>query len=847
MISLPVDRVLGELRDSLGQHGAVVLEAPPGTGKTTRVPPALATSGAVDGAVWVLEPRRIAARAAARRVAQERGWTVGGEVGFQVRGERQVSAATKVCFVTEGVLVRRMLQDPELPGIGCVVLDEFHERHIEGDLAISMLQEVRETLRPDLSLVVMSATLQAGPLREFLPSSGTVVARAEVFPVEVIHRPCRQGHGLRLEPREVAEVIGEALGDGDGDVLVFLPGVGEIESVAGALKGRVPGQVQVLPLHGRLSPKEQDAALRPSGSGQRVVLSTNLAESSLTVPGVTAVVDSGLARVLRNNPQRGIDTLSVERISLASAEQRRGRAGRIAPGRCYRLWSAADSRRLAPHEDPDVARIDLAGAALTVHGFAGKGAQAFGWFEAPHPAAWERAEALLRDLGAVDPERGTLTDLGLRLQELPLHPRLGRMVLAGESMGVAEEVRWLAALLDEADFAPSGASAWTADVSAWAAGTLPGGRSDVHGEGLPRALARRVKDSARRLGKRRAARQVDASVDPDIALTRAVLAGWPDRVVQRSAPPKTAGGERGAPARQGVMVGGRGVTLPAAADNAGDLLVAVELLETQKRADRSPVGRFCAVSREDLESVFPDALAERQHAVLQRDRGRVVARHQVRFRDLVLRDAAGGSPDPVAALELLCALLAEDPWKWIDGERDLRLLLGRIAWLRGAAPDLGVPEIGDLELALAAGDALAGATDLGKLHGKAVAHAVQGRFLSGVPGWQRHAPEKLELPSGRHAVIDYGDPGGPTVGARIQELFGCRETPRIAGGRVPLVLSILGPNHRPVQVTRDLSSFWANLYPEVRRELSRRYPRHSWPEDPLAASPESRPRPRRRR
>ncbi|MCB9887632.1 MAG: ATP-dependent RNA helicase [Planctomycetes bacterium] len=428
---LPIDDVLPAAQQALRQHTSLLLMAPPGSGKTTRVPPALLPLLAAGQQIVVLEPRRLAARAAASRVAQELGCELGGLVGYQVRGDARCGKATRIRFVTEGVLVRQLVHDPFLDGVGAVCLDEFHERHLEGDLALAMLSEARNTVRPDLRLCVMSATLDPAPLRAFLPDAAQLEADGRLFPVEVVHLARRSDDPLEVTVRTAIE---RALEETAGDVLVFLPGVGEIQRCEGALDNlaRRLG-VLVLPLHGRLDPAEQDRAIRPQRQ-RKVVLSTNVAESSLTIAGVTAVIDSGLARELRFDRGRGVDVLELERISLASATQRAGRAGRTGPGRCYRLWSLAEERGMAPQTRPEVQRIDLCGPALLVRAFAGRDPREFGWYEAPPPDALHAADDLLVLLGALDPRSKALTARGQQLLELPLHPRLGAVVLAGREL-----------------------------------------------------------------------------------------------------------------------------------------------------------------------------------------------------------------------------------------------------------------------------------------------------------------------------------------------------------------------------------------------------------------------------
>ncbi|MFY9343705.1 MAG: helicase-related protein, partial [Planctomycetota bacterium] len=445
---LPIDDVIPAVQQALRGTSPLLLMAPPGSGKTTRVPPALLSVLGEREQIVVLEPRRLAARAAASRVAQELGCELGGLVGYQVRGESRVSGRTRIRFVTEGVLVRQLVADPFLAGVGAVCLDEFHERHLEGDLALAMLAEVRATVRPELKLCVMSATLDPAPLRAFLPGAATIEADGRLHPVAVVHLDRAAQDDLEVTVRSAVE---RALQETSGDVLVFLPGTGEIARCEDALQNLARRMgVLVLPLHGRLELADQDRAIRPQDR-RKVVLSTNVAESSLTIAGVTAVVDSGLARELRCDRGRGVDVLALERISVASATQRAGRAGRTGPGRCYRLWTAAEERGMPARSSPDVQRVDLCGPALLVRAFAGRDPRDFAWFEMPPAEALAAADRLLGELGAVDPRSGALTRLGEELLALPLHPRLGSVVRAGCFLGGAVAAATAATLLADVE------------------------------------------------------------------------------------------------------------------------------------------------------------------------------------------------------------------------------------------------------------------------------------------------------------------------------------------------------------------------------------------------------------
>lgn len=827
---LPIDAVLPAVQQALHTEPTLLLMAPPGSGKTTRVPPALLPLlGERGGQVVVLEPRRLAARAAAARVAQELGADVGGLVGYQVRGDARTGRTTRIRFVTEGVLVRQLVQDPFLDGVGAVCLDEFHERHLEGDLALAMLAEARQTVRPDLRLVVMSATLDPAPLRAFLPGCGVLEADGRLHPVRVEHLSRSADGPLEIAVRAAVE---RALDETGGDVLVFLPGTGEIARCEDALQNLARRRaVAVLPLHGRLDPTAQDRAIRP-GVQRKVVLSTNVAESSLTIPGVTAVVDSGLARELRFDRGRGVDVLQLERISMASAAQRAGRAGRTGPGVCYRLWTLAEERGMPKHSLPEVHRVDLSGPSLLVHAFAGRDPRGFGWFEAPAREALDAAERLLIELGALDEAHATLSAFGRALLALPLHPRLAAVVHAGRELGCAVAAATAAVLLAEVEQLGRGDGAdLHAAVDAFLLAEQRGFpehlcRDAGIGTGQARALlAARGRLLAGADG--RDERQRDSTL-----LGRCLLAGFPDRVALRS---------QGGEPRTATMVGGRGLVLPAAADG-HDLLIALRLLETG-RQQRSRATLVAAVDAADLLAVAPQAMTTVVTAELDAGQGRVVAVREQRYRDLALRSARGGELPAGAAAAALQPVLAADPWRWLGEQQELRRLLARVRWLAARAPDLGLPVFDDAAVAVAAVQLLGDRSDLRALRDAALGELLLAKLSPAQRrALQLGAPDRIELPSGRAAVVDYDAPAGPTIAARLQEFFGLRAVQALAGGRVPVVLELLAPNHRPVQVTTDLPSFWQNVYPQVRKELSRRYPRHSWPEDPLAANPEARPR-----
>jgi ATP-dependent helicase HrpB len=828
VIPLPVDRVLPELVAALRGSGAVVVTAPPGTGKTTRVPPAI-LDALPDGEVWVLEPRRLAARAAARRVAGERGGEPGGEVGWRVRHERRVGPRTRLCFVTDGVLLRRLAGDPLLDGIAAVVLDEFHERHLEADLVLAMLAELRATVRPELQLVVMSATLAAGPLARFL-GAATIAIDATMHPVAV-ESPV--GPDARPLATRARDMVVRALAATAGDLLVFLPGVREIEALRGELEPLARRErLLLLPLHGQLEPEQQDLAVLPQAQ-RKVVLATNIAESSLTIEGVTAVVDSGLARVLRHDHGRGLDVLRTEPISLASAEQRRGRAGRTGPGVCYRLWTLVEQRAMPAFDEPEIRRVDLAGAVLAVRAFAARDPRAFGWFEAPDEAALARADALLGQLEAVGAD-GRLTATGRELLELPLHPRLGRLLVEARRRGIGGAGALLAALLSERDVLRPDDHA-------------PEQQLDLlHRFELLVAAARDdfADATSRRLGLdpnavravARAWRQIRSTNRLEPATTEALaccaLAAFPDRVALRR-------GER-----EAVLAGGAIVQLgtgPAAGAFASDLWLAVDVQQSARGAQaRTYVRAAVPLERDWLAAVHPALVTVRNEVEIDAARGRATAVRRTRYADLLLDERRGGDVDRHQARARLGELLARDPWRFLGGQKELRRLLARLAWLRAAAPELALPELDDAAIGALAAD-LAGDTSLEPLRDADLLPLLRARYREPLARLEREAPERITLPSGRSVPIDYGAEGGPAVAARLQEWFGVARVPQIANGRIALTVHLLAPNQRPVQITRDLGSFWQNVYPQVRSELMRRYPKHSWPEDPLRAPAERRP------
>ena len=819
---LPIDDVLPELLAALGRSGNAVLEAPPGAGKTTRVPPALLAAGLLGGGrVIVLEPRRIAARAAARRIAAEQGWRVGEEVGYQVRFDRRFCERTRILIVTEGILVQRLQSDPFLDGVAAVVFDEFHERTLQSDLSLALVRRVQREARPDLRMIAMSATLDPGPLAEFLGGAPVVRSAGRLFPVEISHLARPDERPLALQ---VAAAVRRALAGSAGDVLVFLPGGREIRAAGEAL-GPLARELDlaVMPLYGDLSAEEQDAVLAPAAR-RKVVLSTNLAETSLTIPGVTAVVDSGLARELRFDPATGLDRLELQRVSRASAEQRAGRSGRERPGVCLRLWTASEHRALRPFTRPEVERVDLAWAALQLLAWGERDPAAFPWFEPPDPAGLAVALAELAALGARD--RDGVTALGRRLAALPLQPRLGRLVVEGVSRGVGEEAALLAAFLGERD---------------------PGGRRRRGGRASRSDLLDRLDElEATRLPSHleRARRQIldlvaahgpKAPTAPrserEEALLRSIAAAWLDRLARRREPGS----------RRAVLLGGRGVRLAEESAVGGEELYVCVDLDAGRPGERAEalVRLGSAVERGWLPAEQVTVVTETE---FEPGRERVVALRRERFGDLLLAESEV-PPDSGEAARLLAAAAAAAPERALALDADeVSSFLARLAFLRDVRPELDLPE--GMALARQAIPLLAdGRRSFAELRRAPLLDSLRGSLSHAqLQALEREAPERLAVPSGNRIRLEYTPGRPPVLAARIQELFGLAETPRVAGGRVAVLLHLLAPSGRPQQVTQDLRSFWRTTYPIVRKELAGRYPKHAWPEDPLAAPAERRPR-----
>ncbi len=820
--SLPIDDALPALLSALSTGTDAVLQAPPGAGKTTRVPLALLDQPwAASGRIIMLEPRRLAARGAARRMAQMLGEEVGQTVGYRVRMDARVSAATRIEVVTEGIFLRRLQSDPSLDGVSAVLFDEFHERSLDADLALAFCLQSRALLRDDLRLVVMSATLDGGPVAALLGGAPLVTSEGRAFPVET--RWAEPGPTDRADDH-MARTIRRALADEQGSILAFLPGSGEIKRVERLLaEGPLPANVLLTPLYGDMSLEAQDIAIRPAPAGQRkVVLATSIAETSLTIEGIRIVIDSGLSRLQRFDPRSGMGRLETVRSSRASADQRRGRAGRLSAGICYRLWSEASDRALLPFTAAEITRADLTPLALELAQWGIVDADELSWLDTPPAPTLTQARKLLQQLGAIDAHL-RITDHGKAMAGLGVHPRLAHLVLRGKELGRTRLACRVAALIGERDILRGGGRR-DADLRTRLEHLDERGRGgDVDRGALHQAL-----EQARQL-ERQVGGPPGGNDHNDAGLLLALA--YPDRIGQR---------RPGAPG-QFRLSGGRGAALDPTDALAACELLAVADLDGQGRDAR--IFLAAPVTQSELEEAFADEIRTEAEVVWDSREQIVQARRRRRLFELSLKDEP--LPNPPADLVLPALLegirsmgLSCLPWtKELEGWRR------RVAFLHRAAPDRW-PDVSDEGLLVTLEDWLApylsGITRRSHLDRIDLHSAV-----TGILDWnQRQAmdteiPTHLTVPTGNRIPIDYSGEE-PVLAVRLQELFGLAETPRLGGGRIPVLLHLLSPAHRPVQVTRDLAGFWAGSYKDVKKELAGRYPRHYWPDDPLVAEPTAR-------
>lgn len=780
---LPVDDLLPEIVAAIRSSHALVLQAEPGAGKTTRVPPALLDI--VRGDVIVLEPRRLPARMAARRVAQEMGEDVGGTVGYQVRFDEKISAKTRLRFVTEGIFLRRLIADPALHGVGAVVLDEFHERHLDGDLALALLRRVQQTSRPDLKIVVMSATLDAAPVAKFLGGCPVMDAPGRMFPLTIGYMP-QAADPLHVQVRTAVQRLMRE--EHRGHTLVFLPGAAEIRRAMRECEGVAQSHgLLMLPLHGDLSPAEQDRAVGPS-TQQKLILSTNVAESSVTVEGVTAVIDSGLARIASHSPWTGLPTLEIKRISKASAKQRAGRAGRTAPGQVLRLYSEMDFSQRAEHDVPEILRSELSELALALRAMQpALRAEEVAWLTPPDGVALLQADMLLDRLGAQN-------EMARQLARYPLPVRLARMMVAAQERGAAAEAATAAALLSVGGNVERNdlLTAMDAQIA------------------QPDPKVRQTEQQLRRIAGVVASARHSSSDEP---LLLSVLQGFPDRVAR-----KRSGKE--------VLLSGGG-----SAEVQGEALpyeFAV-VMDAEDRSDR-PLPLVRMASRIDpdwLIDLFPEGVKEEETLTWNRNAERVEAVTSLRYDALLLQEWRDARPDAGRAAKLLSEqAVAAGVGRFLDAEA-MENLQARATFAGLPTPDVQ-RELEEL------------CTGLSRFSFEELRRAAENllpmiEVKLEVQRLRELAPATLKLKAGRQVKVHYETGKPPWIESRMQDFFGMDDGPRVGPERTPVVMHLLGPNQRAVQTTADLRGFWQRLYPEVRRELMRRYPRHKWPENPLSA------------
>lgn len=839
MSLLPINSVLPELKDALQTCSNAVLVAPPGAGKTTRIPLALLNEPWLSGRrILMLEPRRLAAKAAARFMASSLQEKVGETVGYRVKLDTQVGASTRIEVVTEGILTRMLQSDPALENVGLIIFDEFHERSLHADTGLALCLQSQSLLREDLRILMMSATLDAEPVAKLLDDAPVIVSEGRSFPVET--RFWGHSADVRLET-SVVRCILHAISNDPGDVLVFLPGEGEIRRVEALLLEQAPAasqSVKIAPLYGSLPQEAQDRAIAPGRPDERkIVLATSIAESSLTVEGVRIVIDAGLMRVPRFSPRTGMTRLETIPVSRASADQRRGRAGRTAPGVCYRLWTEQDDRNLEPRSVPEIAEADLAPLALELAQWGVTDPAELCWLDPPPAAAFSQARELLRSLGALD-ANGSITPHGKSMAVLGLHPRLAHMLLLAVSMQLGSLACELAALLNERDIIRNDGVGKNADIrlriEALHKAASEERSLETYHEGfrVDKAVCRRILAEANQWKRALKLPLTHAPQDADKSGILLALA-YPDRIGQRR------------PNGRYLLQNGRGAAFSDVQPLAGaPYLVAADL------DDHGPESRIhlaAPVELSELEKHMGDQLEEEAWVGWDSTVQAVRARKRLRLGALILKDTQLAQPDPDAALHALLEGISVEGLSMLTWTKAARQLQQRICFMHRVDP--AWPDASDEALLSTIEEWLSphlynlkSRSDLERLHLAEILEA----WLT----WDQRkeldtfAPTHIVVPSGSRIPIDYSDPSSPLLAVRLQEMFGLTQTPLIGRGKVPLTLHLLSPAHRPVQVTKDLASFWANAYFEIKKDLKGRYPKHYWPDNPLEAMPTNRTRPR---
>ncbi|SFU49883.1 ATP-dependent helicase HrpB [Pontibacter akesuensis] len=828
--SLPVKEALPRLLDCLHTQNRAVLEAPPGAGKTTLVP--LALLGAAwrnEGKILVLEPRRLAARAAAQRMADLLGEAVGQTVGYWIRMEHVTSSKTKVEVVTEGILTRIIQDDPALEGIAAIIFDEFHERSLQADLGLALALDAQSVLRPDLRLLLMSATLDAAGIGTWLEAP-VVRSEGRMYPVETHYLSPADVAGAGNYPAErlanlVPKTVRKALADEPaGDILVFLPGMGEIRRVAQHLEEKLPPATDLHVLHGELALSKQLAAIHPAPKGRRkIVLATSIAETSLTIEGVKIVVDGGYARVPQFVPRTGLTTLATSAVSLAAADQRRGRAGRLGPGVCYRLWSTADQLQLSERQEPEIREADLTSLLLELAVWGVKDATQLKWLDTPPAAALALATELLQRLQAIDAQ-GNPTKHGKQLASLGMHPRLGHMVVKGHELGYGATACALAALLAERDILKSmeGNRSSTLPDLHLRLELLAGKRPHTPGFSRDENVLRKVREQAQHLRQR--LRVADNTLDFEVLGLLTALA-YPDRLAQKEASGKVR-----------LVTGQRALLQTELFNEAA--FYAVAHLDVRQQAR---ILLAAPISKEEVVAHFAEQLEQVQELKWDNTTERVIARQITKIDALTLDETAQPKPDPEQVALVLLQVLQEKGMARMPWSEEAIRTRQRLAFLHQLEPEKWY-DVSDAALAASLEEWLLPHL-VGLRSMEQVTRLDFNEMLLADLSWEqrqemeRLAPSHLQVPSGSRIALDYSDATTPVLAVRLQEVFGLLDTPRVGGGKVPLLLHLLSPASRPVQVTRDLRSFWNNGYFDVRKDLRGRYPKHHWPEDPLSAAP----------
>ena len=838
---LPIYELENAVVETLTAGNRLILQAPTGSGKSTQIPQILLDRGLTgNGQIIVLQPRRLATRMLAARVASERSQRLGDEVGYQIRLDRVASDRTRILFVTEGVLLRRMLGDPTLRGISAIICDEFHERHLYGDITLARALDLQESRRADLKLVVMSATLDTAHLDKYLAPCRTLTSDGRTFPVDVEYLE----RSIRADDFPIWDAAANELENlasrTEGDVLIFMPGAYEISRTISAVRASGVGKnFIVLPLHGELPANEQDAAVARYDQ-RKVIVSTNVAETSLTIDGVRTVIDSGLARIARFDPHRGINTLLVDRISRASAEQRAGRAGRTAPGVCLRLWTEREHQDRPAQELPEVKRLDLAEIVLTLKASGVTDVAKFRWLEAPEPKSIENAETLLLDLGATD-TAGHITELGRRMLAFPAHPRYARMLLAAHERGCIPTICQVAALTQgkpvlhrskekkqQEDREDLLGGDGTSDFFVLLRALRYAENANFNPQrlrplGINGIAAREALALAAQFLQIARDEKLDTSPrDPNPDNTaRCILAGFPDHVGVRL--------DRGT-LRVQLVHGGRGVLARESVVQDSPLLVASEVREVESRDDvQTLLTLATAVKEEWLLELFPDAFSRTTEVAYDSTQRRVMARKVTRFRDLEIRAERSDDVPKEQAAALLASEVESGRCPLDNWNFDVEQWIVRLNKLAEWCPEYELPSLTPADRRTLLEQLCLGATSYREIKDRAVWPVVKSWLSSAqLDLLDRMAPERFELPGGRRAKITFSENAPPTLAARIQDLYGVDGDLRIAWGKVSLVIQVLAPNQRPVQVTTSLATFWKESYPKLKQELSRKYPKHEW-------------------